>query len=123
PIENRLKQNRFFDQPVLVGDRERFIALLAVPDFDAVAEWAGGQGIPTGDRREMLMNERVRKKLFTEMEETLADLARFEMPKKLVILDTPFTIEDGSLTPTQKVKRRVVQERFEALLQEVYDET
>jgi long-chain acyl-CoA synthetase len=122
PIENRLKQHRFFDQPVLVGDRQRFITLLAVPDFEAVAEWAAGQGVPTGDRRKMLEDDRVGRKLLSEMNETLTDLSRFEMPKKLVILDAPFTIEDGSLTPTQKVKRRVVQERFEEKLREVYGE-
>jgi long-chain acyl-CoA synthetase len=122
PIENLLKQNRFFDQPVLVGDRERFITLLAVPDFDALGDWAGGEGIPTGDRREMLEDRRVGQKLLSEMQSSLRELARFEMPKKLVLLDTPFTIEDGSLTPTQKVKRRVVQERFEETLRQVYDE-
>ncbi len=122
PIENVLKQNRFFDQPVLVGDRERFITLLVVPDFDAVSEWAGGEGIPTGDRREMLGDERVGRKLLSEMQDSLRELARFETPKKLVLLDSPFTIEDGSLTPTQKVKRRVVQERFEEILRQVYDE-
>lgn len=122
PIENLLKQNRFFDQPVLVGDRERFITLLVVPDSDAVVEWAEGQGIPTADPRRMLEDDRVGNKLFAEMQESLRGLARYEVPKKLVILDTPFTIEDGSLTPTQKVKRRVVQERFEKRLRDVYDE-
>ncbi len=122
PIENRLKQNPFFDQPVLVGDRERFITLLAVPDFDALEGWAREQGI-TGDRRTVLADERVGRKLHSEMTGTLSELARYETPKKLVILDTPFTIEDGSLTPTQKVKRRVVQERFQEKLREVYDET
>jgi long-chain acyl-CoA synthetase len=121
PIENRLKQNPFFDQPVLVGDRERFITLLAVPDFEALEAWTREQGI-SGDRRTLLADERVGRKLHSEMTGTLSELARYEMPKKLVILDTPFTIEDGSLTPTQKVKRRVVQERFQEKLREVYDE-
>jgi long-chain acyl-CoA synthetase len=121
PIENRLKQNPFFDQPVLVGDRERFITLLAVPDFEALEAWAREQGI-SGDRRTLLADQRVGRKLHSEMTGTLSELARYEMPKKLVILDTPFTIEDGSLTPTQKVKRRVVQERFQEKLREVYDE-
>ncbi len=122
PIENRLKKNRFFDQPVLVGDRERFITLLAVPDFAALEGWAAEQGIDTGDRRAMLAEGRVQSHLLNEMERELSDLARYEMPKKLVVLDEPFTIEDGSLTPTQKVKRRVVQERMKEVLGQVYDE-
>ncbi|CAN5655710.1 AMP-dependent synthetase/ligase [soil metagenome] len=122
PIENRLKNNRFLDQPVLVGDRERFITLLLVPDFEALEGWAKQEGIPVGDRRTLLGDARVQSHLKAQVEGELSELARYEMPKKLVLLDEPFTIEDGSLTPTQKVKRRVVQERLAARLGEVYDE-
>jgi long-chain acyl-CoA synthetase len=122
PIENRLKKNRFFDQPVLVGDRERFITLLLVPDFNALEAWAREEGVDFASTRELLEDGRVQSQLHREMERELADLARYESPKKLVLLDEPFTIEDGSLTPTQKVKRRVVQERMGELLRDVYAE-
>jgi long-chain acyl-CoA synthetase len=122
PIENRLKKNRFLDQPVLVGDRERFITLLLVPDFEALEAWAKQEGISAGDRRALLEEPRVQAHLQAQVEGELSELARYEMPKKLVLLDAPFTIEDGSLTPTQKVKRRVVQERLAARLGEVYAE-
>jgi long-chain acyl-CoA synthetase len=122
PIENRLKQNRYFDQPVMVGDRERFISLMMVPDFNALEGWAKEEGLDVGDRRAMLSQPRTQKFLLSEMKRELADLSSFEMPKKLILLDEPFTIEDGSLTPTQKVKRRVVQERHAQLLKRVYDE-
>jgi long-chain acyl-CoA synthetase len=122
PIENRLKKNRFIDQPVLVGDRERFITLLLVPDFDALDTWARESGVSAPGRRELLADPRVQNHLVQQMEGELSDLARYEMPKKLVLLDSPFTIEDGSLTPTQKVKRRIVQERLADRLREVYAE-
>jgi long-chain acyl-CoA synthetase len=122
PIENRLKKNRFFDQPVLVGDRERFITLLLVPDFEALEAWAKENGVSFSEVRELLSDEGVQSFLKEEMDRELSDLARYEQPKKLVLLDEPFTIEDGSLTPTQKVKRRVVQERHRQLLEEVYAE-
>lgn len=122
PVENRLKKNRFMDQPVLVGDRERFITLLLVPDFEALDGWAVEQGIQAADRRTLLRLPQVQAHLYREMNAELADLARYEMPKKLVLLDAPFTIEDGSLTPTQKVKRRVVQERLKGVLEGVYAE-
>lgn len=122
PIENRLKKNRFVDQPVLVGDRERFITLLLVPDFEALESWARESGVSAPGRRELLADARVQKHLVQQMETELADLARYEMPKKLVLMDAPFTIEDGSLTPTQKVKRRIVQERLAERLREVYAE-
>jgi len=122
PIENRLKSNRVVDQPVLVGDRERFITLVLVPAFDAVEGWAREKGIQASNRRDLLADEGVQKHLVSEVKRELADLSSFETPKKIVLLDEPFTIEDGSLTPTQKVKRRVVQERLRPVLKEVYDE-
>jgi long-chain acyl-CoA synthetase len=122
PLENRLKSNRFFDQPVLLGDQERFITLLLVPDFEVVEGWAKQEGIDASDRRRLLENERLHRHLMKEMEGALQDFARYEIPKKIVLVDEPFTIEDGSLTPTQKVKRRVVQKRHAERLKEVYDE-
>jgi long-chain acyl-CoA synthetase len=122
PIENRLKKNRYFDQPVLVGDRERFITLLVVPDLNALEGWARAEAVEFSNTRELLEDARVQSHLHREMERELADLARYESPKKLVLLDEPFTIEDGSLTPTQKIKRRVVQERMADVLGNVYAE-
>jgi len=122
PIENHLKKNRFFDQPVLVGDRERFITLLVVPDFEALQGWATSVGLTGLDAHTLLEQPKVQEMLFWEMEREVADYARYEQPRKLVLLHEPFTIEDGSLTPTQKVKRRVVQARFAEFLTGVYDE-
>ncbi len=122
PIENRLKSNRYFDQPVLLGDRERFITLLLVPDFEALEGWGRQEGLDTSDRRRFLEDPNVHAHLMKEMKGELSGFASFEVPKKIVLLDEPFTIEDGSLTPTQKVKRRVVQARHEEVLKRVYDE-
>jgi long-chain acyl-CoA synthetase len=120
PIENRLKENRFFDQPVLVGDRERFVSLLLVPDFEALEAWAREQGIDGGGHRELLSRQEVQDHLVKEMKRETDDLSSFETPKKLILVDEPFSVEDGSLTPTQKVKRRVVQERHGEVLKAVY---
>ncbi|MEX2532115.1 MAG: long-chain fatty acid--CoA ligase [Gemmatimonadota bacterium] len=122
PIENLLKANRFFDQPVLVGDRQRFITLLVVPDFDALEGWAREHGVSWSERRELLSHPEVQSHVFAEMQREVADLSSFETPKKLLLLEEPFTIEDGSLTPTQKIKRRVVQDRYAEVLDRVYAE-
>jgi long-chain acyl-CoA synthetase len=120
PIESLLKKNRFMDQPVLVGDRRKFISLLLVPDFQNLEAWARENGIGFSDRRELLSAPGVQKLLEEEVQTELSHLARFEMPKKLVLLDEEFTIEDGSLTPTQKVKRRVVEKRFDDVIDALY---
>jgi len=122
PLENRLKESPFFDQVVLVGDRRPYLVTLGVPDFVALTAWAEREGIRADDRRDLLQDPRVSARLFQEMQSKLTGLASFETPKKLLLLDRPFTVEDGSLTPTQKVKRRVVQERLADRLTEAYEE-
>ncbi|MBI4538771.1 MAG: long-chain fatty acid--CoA ligase [Gemmatimonadetes bacterium] len=121
PVENRVKRNRFVDQVVMVGDRRKFAALLVVPNFETLGEWARAQGISYSTRRELISDPRVQQ--FTEQEVLgeLSHLARFEMPKKIALLEQEFTIERGDLTPTLKVKRPVVEERYGELIDSFYE--
>ena len=121
PIENRLKRSRFIEQAVVVGDRRKFVALLAVPDFGALEEWAKQQGISIADRTGLLVHPAVQKKLVDEALGGLGDLSHVETPRKVGLLATPFSIEDGTLTLTDKVKRRVVQDRYASLIDRFYD--
>jgi len=120
PIENLLKGSRYIDQAVLIGDRRRFISLLLVPDFSALEAWARDHGGSSPDRRELLSGSGVRNLLEGELRGVFEQLSRFEQPKKVLLLDAEFTIEDGALTPTQKVKRRVVEERYREQIDAMY---
>ncbi|HSG07117.1 MAG TPA: long-chain fatty acid--CoA ligase [Longimicrobiales bacterium] len=120
PIENHLKANRFVEQAVVVGDRRRFVSVLVVPNFDALEAWAGGQGITWSDRAGLLADERVRSHMDAEVARECHDLASYERPKKVMLLDEEFTIGNGSLTPTLKVKRKVVQDRLKDAIDELY---
>jgi long-chain acyl-CoA synthetase len=122
PIENRLKSNAFIDQVVMVGDKRKFAALLVVPDFEALGAWARGEGLDAPDRSHLVREPRVQDLMEREIMDHLGPLSGFERPKKLALLTREFTIEDGSLTPTQKIKRRVVQERFAALIDRFYED-
>jgi long-chain acyl-CoA synthetase len=123
PIENRLKTNPFVEQVVMVGDKRKFPALLVVPAFSVVQDWAARHGVLEGDREALLQDSRVQAHLWHEIDSHLGDLSRFERPKKLGLLADEFTIEDGTLTPSMKVRRRVVQERFSHLIDRFYDES
>ena len=101
--------------------RRKFVALLVVPDFAALEEWAKGQGIPTNDRRALLAKPAVQKKMEQEVLGGLGDLSEVEMPKKLGLLATPFSIENNTLTLTDKVRRRAVQEIYAPLIDRFYD--
>ena len=122
PIENRLKLDTYIDQAVMVGDRRRFPSLLVVPDFEQLNEWADANRIDASDPATLLRDTKCQEFLGGRVQQTLAGLASFETPKKTAFLATAFTIEDGTLTPTQKVKRRIVEERYEGLVESLYDE-
>jgi len=122
PIENDVKLDPFVEQAVMVGDRRPFPSLLVVPDFEQLNQWAAANEIDASDPGALLRDARCQEFLGGRVKESLAGLARFEMPKKTAFLASTFTIEDGTLTPTQKVRRRTVEERHGALIESLYDE-
>ena len=125
-IENLLKGNPYVDQAVVVGDGRKFVSVLVVPALEKLAGWAGGQGgggeaTAAGSALATLVADpRCQAFLEEEIFGALRDLAKFETPKKIGLLHEPFTIENGVLTPTQKVKRRVVAEQYAELVDEFY---
>ena len=120
PIENRIKRNTFVDQAIMVGDRRKFVALLVVPDFGVLGEWARGQGVSIADRDALIAHPAVQERMAQEALSGFDDLSHVEIPRKLALLTTPFSIEDGTLTLTDKVKRRVVQDRYASLIDRFY---
>lgn len=119
-VENRLTSNPHVEQAVMVGDGRKFLSILVVPGFPKLEAYAKEKGISFSDRRELLENEDVQGFMEGEIYGDLEDFARHEQPKKVGLLTEEFTVEDGSLTPTQKVKRRVVEERYAELIERFY---
>ncbi|MCG6956613.1 MAG: long-chain fatty acid--CoA ligase [Gemmatimonadetes bacterium] len=122
PIENRVKANPLVEEVVIVGDRRKFVSALVVPAFPELETWARSEGITWTEHRDLLENDRVRRHLEDEVSKSFVGLASYETPKKVVFLESDFSIQDGSLTPTLKVKRKVVQERFRAVIDALYEE-
>ena len=122
PIENALKKNRYVEQAVMLGDRRKFPSMLVVPSFATLRQWAEDQGIQADDDHALLENERVQAHLESEIYGELEDLARYELPKKVGLIPEEFTVEGGALTPSQKVKRRVVEDRYRDLIDSFYEE-
>jgi long-chain acyl-CoA synthetase len=94
--------------------------MLLVPEFANLEAWARANGVVAEDRRDLLLSPKVQRLLWDELERELESVSHVERPKKVILLDVPFTIEDGSLTPTQKVKRRVVERRYQNLVDALY---
>ena len=123
PIENSLKDSAYIANAVVVGDRRKFAAALLVPNFEAVEEWGSKQGNTFGDIAEMLSSGSVQALFDAEVEKVNRHLARYEQIKKYALLEQDFSFEAGQLTYTQKVRRRVIEEQFAAVIDGLYTES
>lgn len=121
PIEGLLTKSPLVDQAVLLGEGRNFPSLLIAPAFERLEAWARSAGIIFTDRKDLLRNRRVQERMGNEVFKWLGDLAAFEKPKKIGLIREEFSIEGGVLTPSQKVKRRAVQERYGPLIERLYD--
>jgi long-chain acyl-CoA synthetase len=122
PIENMLKTNKYVSQAVMIGDKRSFPIVLIVPEWDQVEKWAASQGIRWTSRAELLAMPTIEKKMEKEVKTQLVGLASYETPKKIALLEHDFSVERGELTPTLKVKRRVIDKTYKPLIDSLYQE-
>ncbi len=122
PIENEVATSPYIAQVVMLGDKRAFPTLLIVPDFENLVPWARDRGIDVGDHERLSQDPRVRELLEKEAFDRLESFARYEVPKKIAVIPSEFSIETGELTPTLKVKRRVVENRYSGVIEEMYSE-
>jgi long-chain acyl-CoA synthetase len=122
PIENELKLSKYVSEAVLVGDQRRYIVLLLVPNFETLEDFARQEGLDSSDHTALVENEQVRA-IYADLVQGVNErLASFEQIKYFRLLDRELTLEDGELTPSLKVKRRVVQDRYRDLIDAMYEE-
>ncbi|MBZ5587045.1 MAG: long-chain fatty acid--CoA ligase [Acidobacteriia bacterium] len=122
PIEDKLRASPLVENAVLFGDRKPYIVALIVPSFEGLQDWATKHNLPISDLKALLDRPEVIDAYQDVVTEVNRDLARFETIKKFRLVPDPFTISGGVLTPTLKVKRRVVEMRYSAVLATMYAE-
>ncbi len=118
-IENDLKASRFVSQAVVVGDRRPYVAALVTLEPAEIGKWAAANGVD-GDIPVLAKDERVRALLQGVVDDVNRDRSRYEQLKRFVILPRDFSIEQGEITPTQKLKRRACLEHFAEAVEELY---
>jgi long-chain acyl-CoA synthetase len=123
PIENQTKTSKFVSNAVMLGDRRKFPIMLIVPNQGQLEAWAERKGVHAESWVALLASPEVQAKMDRELKRVLRDRAHFEMPKKLLLLPEDFSIESGDLTPTLKVRRRVVEKRFAKEIDALYEES
>jgi long-chain acyl-CoA synthetase len=120
PIENKIKTSILVGQVALIGDKHKFISALISPNFAALDEWARNNGLE-GVTRESLVADRRVNALYSEIiREVNAGLANFETIKRFRLVPEEWTQDTGELTPSMKLKRRVIAERYAAAVSEIY---
>jgi long-chain acyl-CoA synthetase len=122
PIENVLKIHPFIDNAVLVGDKRRFVSALIVPNFEKLEAYAKSSGIAFANRAELVKNPQIASFLKAEIDRATPNLASYERIKKIALLERDFEIGVGEITPTLKVKRNVVQQKYKDLIDGLYKE-
>ena len=119
PIENRLRQDPYVADAVLLGDQHPYVVALVVPEFTRLEEWAKEQGL-NGPIADLCRNERVLSFMTERCLEVNRSLASFEQIKKIALVDRMPTIANGDLTPTLKIRRRVFTEQYRNLIESLY---
>ena len=119
-LENRLLESPFISQVVIVGDQQNTIGALIVPAFERVREWAEEQGISTVAGETLPRAPEVQRLIREEVQRLSGDFAEYEKVRRFALLERELTVEDGELTPTLKIKRRVIVEKYKDLIDSLY---
>ncbi|MDT7605242.1 MAG: long-chain acyl-CoA synthetase [Acidobacteriota bacterium] len=121
-VEQCIKRSRFVNQVVLVGNARKFPAALIVPNWTELRAYAAYKGIEASTPEEFCRSERIRDLIERQIETQCAELSRYERVKRIALLPCELTVEGGELTPTLKVKRRVVDEKYRDVIERIYAE-
>jgi long-chain acyl-CoA synthetase len=120
PIENMLKSCPYITNAIVVGDKRKFVSVLIVLNFTAIEAEAKRQGRDFAPRSQMFVDPWVRDLISHEVERLTASLAQYEKPKRFALLEQDFTYASGELTYTLKMKRRVIEERYQDVIARLY---
>jgi long-chain acyl-CoA synthetase len=122
-IENKMKESPFIEQMMVVGgDDKKYVSALIVPSFLTLKDWAKQHGIEVHTNEQIVNNEKIKALINEEVEKFNRQFGKWEQVKKFKLLSNEWTVEAGELTPTMKVKRKVIYERYAPYVEEMYND-
>jgi len=121
PVENALKANVLVAQAALIGDRRKYASVIISPHFPLLEDWAHANGVPFTSHAELVASAKVRELYRGIVEDLNKRLAQFETIKKILIVPDEFTVASGEITPTLKLKRRVIENKYKEQIDELYE--
>ena len=119
-LENRFKQSRFIEQIMVVGEGEKMPAALIQPNYDFLYEWADRHNITLGANSDIVVNERVLARYQKEVDEANESFAKWEKVKQFRLTPDVWSVDDGHLTPTMKLRRKIIKEKYIHLYNDIY---
>lgn len=120
-IENKLKEAVLIEQAIVVGEGQKFPSALIVPEFNALKEWCSRNEISYTNPEQIIKNQKVKDKLDEVVKDLMKNIAQYEQVKKVELLPKLFTIESGELTPTLKLKRKIIHNNYKNLIEGMYN--
>jgi long-chain acyl-CoA synthetase len=120
PIENKLKMSPLVAHPAVIGNQRKFISVVICPNFVALEQWAREQGLEFGSREELVRSPKVIHEYQQIVDEVNQSLAHFETLKKILIVPDDFTVAAGDVTPTLKLRRRAIEQKYKASIDAMY---
>lgn len=122
PIENAMDESDFIGNSIVFGEKQKYIICLVNPDFENLQIWADRKNIKSSSTEDLCKNEQVINLIEKEVHERTKDFAKFEQPKKVVIIGKEWTVDDGELTPKLSLRLNVIEERYSNIIEETYGE-
>jgi len=123
PIENKLRESEWISEAVLLGDNQTYVGALIVPDFDRLSKYCKEHGIKLENPEDAIDHEPIKQLIKADIDKTNKTLADFEKVKRFELIHARFSIETGELTPSLKVKRKVVKAKFEDAIKRLFKES
>lgn len=120
-LENKFKESKFIEQIVVIGENQKFPAALIVPSFAFLKDWCTEKGLGYSSNKEAIALPEVKNRIQKELDRLNESFGQWEKVKKFALLDREFTIENHELTPTLKLKRKVIHSNFQHLIDEIYN--
>ena len=119
-VEGTLIRDHFVEQVAIVADTRKYVSALIVPAFEALEEYALSIGVEFENRMELIKHSKIQELFQERLEKLQKELARFEQVKKFTLLSREFSLELGEITPTLKLRRKVIMERFRKEIEAMY---
>jgi long-chain acyl-CoA synthetase len=119
-LENKMKEDPLIEQMMVVGADQKFASALIIPAFDELKKWASQNGVPAKSNADLVKDEKVVKLYHDLVQKYNKGFAQWEQIKKSVLLPEHWTVESGEMTPTMKVKRKVITENNKAVIEDIY---